>query len=541
MSSFLSFLCTLGLIAGCVLASRGLIHYFQLESYQFPGYWRTLKRNWRGALAPGLLMTAAWLLTSAAASLINETCMNGEPAPILFIAWGLLLAGAGWAVRSLTMVRNAKKALNFTPRIKRLYTVCFLVFLGVWVLLEALGGITVLRRPSMYLRLLFPMFLPLLTALGGLLAWPVEKLISELYFRDAQRVLDRHPDLIRIGITGSYGKTSVKFILETILQERFRVLVTPASFNTPMGVTKIIRTKLEPGHQVFVAEMGARHVGDIREMCRLVHPKLGVLTSVGPQHLDTFKTIERIRDTKYELMDAVPADGCCFFPDDGSICRELYDRTVGKKKCLAGGRSAQRDLWVEDLRVSASGSSFTLCSREGSVPCTTRLLGSLNIQNILLAATVASYLGMDLNAVANGIRRLQPVEHRLQLMPNRGGLTIIDDAFNSNPRGAEAALEVLKQFPGRRIVITPGMVELGEKEKEYNHALGVKMADCVDEAILVGPRHTQPILEGLREKGFEHVRQVKDLNEATALLARIGRAGDTVLFENDLPDNYSEA
>lgn len=153
---------------------------------------------------------------------------------------------------------------------------------------------------------------------GGL---AVEKLISEMYFRDAQRKLRERPDLIKIGITGSYGKTSVKFILGTLLQEKYQTLVTPASFNTPMGVTRIIREKLRPAHQVFVAEMGARHVGDIREMCRLVHPTLGVLTSVGPQHLDTFKTLERIKQTKYELMEAIPQDGCCFSRRTGASAR----------------------------------------------------------------------------------------------------------------------------------------------------------------------------------------------------------------------------
>ena len=139
--------------------------------------------------------------------------------------------------------------------------------------------------------LFFPVLLPVWIALCGLLAWPLEQLISELYFRDAQRILKERNDLIRIGITGSWGKTSVKFILGTILEERFHTLVTPASFNTPMGVTKVIRSAIEPGHRVFIAEMGARHVGDIKEMCRLVHPQIGILTSVGPQHLDTFKTI----------------------------------------------------------------------------------------------------------------------------------------------------------------------------------------------------------------------------------------------------------
>ena len=444
---------------------------------------------------------------------------------LAYVALGVVLLEYG-------RKQKAKKALVFTPRVKRLYAVGAVVFfLLCW------GCVSL----SDWLLFVFPLLLPLWVALAGLLAWPIEKLISEMYFRDAQRILKNRPDLIKIGITGSYGKTSVKFILGTMLAEKYQTLVTPSSFNTPMGVTKIIRTKLQPAHQVFVAEMGARHVGDIKEMCRLVHPTYGVLTSVGPQHLDTFKTIERIKKTKYELMDAIPAEGCCFFPDDGAICRELYDQTTKTRSLCCLNDNGSADVWAEDVTVSPAGSHFMLCTKDGSIACESKLLGEHNIQNILLAATVCLHLGLNLRQISRGIARLSPVEHRLQLIPS-AGVTIIDDAFNSNPRGAEAALKVIREFPGRRIIITPGMVELGEGEDEFNRNFGRKMADCVDVAILVGVKHTQPIADGLKEAGFaeENIHPVKSLDEAAALLRQIGKPGDVALFENDLPDNYSE-
>jgi len=268
-----------------------------------------------------------------------------------------------------------------------------------------------------------------------------------------------------------------------------------------------------------------------------------VLTSVGPQHLDTFKTLDRIKNTKYELMDAVPAEGgICFFPDDDGICRTLWEKTTKAKRLCSLTAKPEADVWAEDISVSSEGSSFNLCTRNGSIACTTPLLGDHNIQNVLLAAMVALESGLTLKQVAHGIARLTPVEHRLQLIANPGGMTIIDDAFNSNPVSSGKALEVLKQFPARRIVITPGMVELGEKENEYNREFGRKMASCTDLAILVGKKHTQPIAEGLRAEGFqeENILQCASLDEATAKLREIGRAGDTVLFENDLPDHYSE-
>ena len=278
-------------------------------------------------------------------------------------------------------------------------------------------------------------------------------------------------------------------------------------------------------------------------MCRLVKPTIGIITSVGPQHLETFKTIERVAKTKYELIEGLPEDGNCYFYDDNAFCKKMYDQTDKPKK-LCGKNSEICDCWYEDVQVSAQGSTFQLHIRgKGSVECTTRLLGEHSIQNILLAAMTASDLGLSLRQISHGIAKLQPVKNRLELMSRPGGFTIINDAFNSNPVGAKAALNVLKAFPERRIIITPGMVELGEKEAEYNREFGREMAECVDIAILVGKNRTLPMVEGLREAGFpeENIHRVDSLDDSTRLLHSMVLPTDTVLYENDLPDHYQEA
>ena len=541
MNTLVIWLISLGVGVSSLLASRVLLHYFQLESYQFPGYFRTVKRNFIRAMLPGAVMTVYLMLLLLIHRSIDRRFHDGSILCILVALVTVVLAVlGGWWCRSILQVKKAKKPFVVTMRVKRTWITSAVVFTLICALI---GFLLRGNEPRLYFIGLFPLLLPLWVALGGLLAWPIEKLVSEMYFRDAQRKLAARPDLIRIGITGSYGKTSVKFILGTILQEKFQVLVTPSSFNTPMGVTRIIREKLMPAHQVFVAEMGARHVGDIKELCRLVHPKHGVLTSVGPQHLDTFRTLERIKSTKYELMDAIPDGGCCFFPDDREICRELFDKTRKEKRlCSVHPGADDADVWATDIRVSPQGSTFILHTMNDEIACQTRLLGEHNIQNIVLAAMVGIHLGMNLRQIARGISKIMPVEHRLQLIPS-AGVTIIDDAFNSNPRGAQAALRVIKGFEGRRIIITPGMVELGSGEEQFNHDFGVMMADCVDVAILVGKKHTAPIARGLKEAGFpeENLYVVSNLEEASAILRQIGRPGDVALFENDLPDNYSEA
>ena len=535
----LSILLILGIVTGSLLAGRSLIHYFQLESYQFPGYFRTLRRNLLKTVLPGFCMMLLLIVT-----LLVSVAITSEVTWIQYVLDTVILITGGVIIGKFLSVKSEKKAFVMTPRVKRLYAVAFFVL--TLILLVVSGRINPeLRTTSDKIRIafvmIFPALLPLWIALTGLLAWPIEKGISELYFRDAQRILKARKDLIRIGITGSWGKTSVKFALGTILEEKYHTMITPASYNTPMGVTKVIRSGLEPGHRIFVAEMGARHVGDIKEMCRLVHPEIGVLTSVGPQHLDTFKTLERVIKTKYELIDALPSDGQCFFADDSDICRNLYDNTT-KPKTISGLDSAYDDVWAEDITYSPEGTVFVLCTRKARIRCRSQLLGELNIRNILLCCAVAFHLGLTPEQIARGIEKIRPIEHRLQLIRNPGGMSVIDDAFNSNIKGAKQAFQVLKSFPGKRIVVTPGMVELGEKEFEMNREFGRAMADCCDAAILVGKKRSYAIEEGLRDRAFAEdcIYVVSSLEEATELTRKMAAPGDTVLFENDLPDNYTE-
>lgn len=531
--------------------SRQLMHYFQLESYQFQGYFRTLWRQKKKVIWPLVLLSAVSLVVILGSSLANELlrpdtknvvryfkAREVEANNQLYVALAafFVMAVFGFIMRYQAVKAPAKKPFVVTARVKRLYLVHMVVVIGIGLVigLQPMGPVTIA------LMVAYPLLLPLLVALSAIAALPIEKLIFSLYFHDAERKLLQNKGLIRIGITGSYGKTSTKFVLNTILSQKYNVLCTPASFNTPMGVTRIVRERLQPSHQVFIGEMGARHVGEIKELSNLVHPQIGILTAVGPQHLDTFRTIERIEKTKYELIDALPEDGYAVFVDDGDIVTRLYEKT-GKNKCLVGREGTE--VWAEDVQVSATGSAFNLCFKDGEkIPCQTKMLGEHNILNILTAAAVAKHLNLTNAQIARGIQALQPVEHRLQLLHSAAGVTVIDDAFNTNPRSAKKALDVLKAFPGRRIIVTPGMVELGAEEEKYNEEFGRHMADCVDIAVLVGKKHTAPIVKGLKAGGFraENIHVVSSLDEAIRLNQTVLQSGDVVMYENDLPDHYSE-
>ena len=504
------------LSACCVLCGFKLLHYFQLESYQLPGFWRSVRRNAQRLLMPTLAVAAAGVAAHVlhAGSIVTL---------ILVIALSVL-------VHLRTKREKAKKPFVLTERVKRLIAMhaatAFLVAL-------------VLRLINPVLFYLLPACEAALVALAAVCAAPIEKSINQQFVNDAKARLEARPNLIKIGITGSYGKTSTKFLLRDILSVKYNVLATPSSFNTTMGVTRVIREQLTGSHQVFIAEMGARHVGDIAELVDLVHPTMGLITSVGPQHLDTFGTIERIKDTKYELIAGLPQDGTAIFARDGAICEELYARCPLTDKHMPGDL-----IEASDVEVGPWGSRFTLTDTKTgeTAACQTRLLGEHAISNLLLCCTAARKLGLTLEEIALGVARCQPVEHRLQMLDGGAGVTIIDDAFNSNPVGAKAALRVLSRFPGWRIIITPGMVELGGEENAFNEAFGEQMASSVDVAILVGKRHVQPIVDGLLKAGFpqENIHVVSDLDESTKVLHAMMRAGDVVLYENDLPDNYSE-
>jgi UDP-N-acetylmuramoyl-tripeptide--D-alanyl-D-alanine ligase len=502
-----------------------MLHIFQLEGY--------VLRQARGWIKKNSARFFSWeyfaLIGAAAFYFILQIVSATMMWIVISAVISAFCAAAVWAAGlDKTLGKDVKKKLAFTKRMQRLIAMTLLV----WVFLLLLAMLETMTIPLLVL------LAPALPLIAGWIMQPVERGINQRFFNDAKARLKKRDDLIKIGITGSYGKTSTKFILAAILSQKYNVLASPSSFNTPMGLTRVIREQLKDEHQVFIAEMGARHVGDIEELCGLVEPKYGMITSVGKQHLETFFTLENIINTKYELIAALPRDGIAFFADDGGIVRGMWERANIEK--IISGFADDCFVTARDISVSERGSSFTLCFGEECAQVNTKLLGRHNISNILLCCAVALKLGVSLSQIKNALAKLEPVEHRLQLIKGAGGLTIIDDAFNSNPAGAKAALDVIKEFSGRRVIITPGMVELGDEEAELNRQFGRQMAKSVDTAVLLGRKRCAPIRQGLLDEGFpeESILMVDSLNEAMGQIHKYAGAGDVLLFENDLPDNY---
>lgn len=527
-----------------VLASLPLVHMLQLESYQGRMYLKWLGRHFASDVVPYLLVGAAALLLRCsypmlytASSLLARICYRA--ADIVYLVL-LLLLYFGYKRRKQI------KPLAFTGRVKRLlvaeFVLGFLCTAAFFMKAVMGGGMSwgLFLLPNV-LRYLPGMLLPLFVFLAYAVTYPIEAAVKRWYFNDAKKKLAARADVTKIAITGSFGKTGTKYALGTILAEKHNVLFTPGSFNTPMGVTRVIREQLRDENEIFIAEMGARYRGDIRELCRLVKPKFGIITAIGKQHLETFGSLEGVIATKGELAEGLMPDGCCFFNGDDVNCRAMYESSALQEKYLFGTEGEGLYLAAEGIETGPEGSTFTLKAENGeSVRCRTKLLGRHNIVNITGAAALAYCLGLTLPEIAAGIEKIEPVEHRLQLIP--GAVTVIDDAFNANPVGAREALNVLASFPGRRICVTPGMVELGEEEAELNRAFGRHMAACTDIAIVIGKAHADPICEGILEAGFPETCLVRaaSLAEATEKLPAYTEPGCVVLFENDLPDNYRE-
>lgn len=516
------------------LVMRYNLHMFQLNGYKNGEFVHWLKKNIR----------QQWLVLWAGAVGILRLLFPWLFFDIVEYLTLLLMIAVYNAMKRL----RTKKRLVYTARVKRLIVsdvilTGILVFFAVMVLgYPALPGIAVFAVSLQIIML----------PVSNIVNHPVEQAVNRYYIRDAEKKLKSVPGLTIIGVTGSYGKTSVKFYLQTLLQEKYNVLVTPESYNTPMGVVKTIRSSLKPTHEIFICEMGARHVGDIKEICDIVHPHHGVITSIGPQHLETFFNMDNIMDTKFELADALPKGGMLFLNGDNAYIRQkapAYENEVfycvcGQKDGMERTDDAvqvQNGYFAKDIAVSQLGTDFTIVAPDGTSELfQMRLIGAHNVINVAGAIAVANQMGIPLSRLKIPVRRIQPVEHRMQ-MREHGLVTIIDDAYNSNPVGSKAAVETLALFEGIKILVTPGMVELGEKEAEYNEQFGGYAAACCDYILLVGKKRTEPIMEGARKQGFpmEKCLAFDKLEEAVSYAYAIkGKGHKYILLENDLPDQY---
>ena len=376
------------------------------------------------------------------------------------------------------------------------------------LLILFVGGI---RNYIITKLIIINVFANMLIILSNLVNHPIEMLGRKRYINDAKRILNEMPNLLVIGITGSYGKTSMKNFLYSLLSEKYDVLKTPKNYNTTMGVVKTIREKLKPTHQIFLCEMGATNVGDIKEICDIVNPKLGVITSIGPQHLESFKSIENIIKTKFELADSVKQNnGTIFLNYDNEY---IKNKELDMNKITYGVNDKSLDYNSYDLESSYKGLKFKILDKEANEEkeLKTKLIGRHNIVNITGAIAVADYLKVPMKKIAVKVR-------------------------------SKSAVDALGEFKGIKIIVTPGLIELGKDQEKYNYEFGKYMADVCDYIFLVGTDNYEAMLKGIKEKNYDEqkVFKVNLPQEAVSQIISWNLKKEvTVLLENDLPDNYN--
>lgn len=540
----------------CWFRTRFFLHVYQQVGYKHNEYWEWLKKNWGQKVIPSDLVIYNILLFMLVLGFnwVNIELTSNATAIALF-TWGFYWFSSIKDFRA----EKIKKPLVYTSRVRRLMVplVALVLFLPIYFTFWSYTGIIPFnwQIPSTYdpgflsfevVLLVFgwlitAILIPFFILVAGNITKPVELNIQNGFKKKARIKLASMPHLKVIAITGSYGKTSIKFMIKDLLKERYSVCFTPGSFNTPMGICKVINNDLQAHHQVLILEMGARYAGNIQELCDIAQPDVSIVSNVGLAHLETFGSQEIIAKEKGTIVDNLDAGGVCVLNADDPKVINMGKERSEISRILVGLDTG--DIRATNITYDTNGTYFDVLFQNETQKFRTKLLGAHNVQNLLLAIGVAQYFGIRRKTMVIAAQTIEPVKHRLELK-QVGDLFVIDDAFNSNPIGAKNAVEILSQFKNRkRFIITPGMIELGKIEEEENYKFGQAIGEAdLDYVILVGNERTKPIREGVENSSRKtsNIYVVDSLFAANDIVKENAEAGDVVLYENDLPDLFNE-
>jgi UDP-N-acetylmuramoyl-tripeptide--D-alanyl-D-alanine ligase len=522
----------LALAGFVVFAWRRLLtylHLFQQEEYDSRRFlvWLVRNRGWDQRLSFALLVV--WLIQVLRPhQTIPDWAFGG-------LAGAACLAVAAFERNPKT---NAKKALVMTARATR---ICWVA----QALLALLGVAVAVATGPVVLWIAVVQLVPLALVGANLLLAPLEAQTQRRYWREAQAVLRRIDPMV-IAITGSYGKTSVKHILGHVLVTAAPTLITPGSVNTAMGIARVVRERLQPHHRYFIVEMGAYGPGSIRRLCALTPPRMGIVTAIGMAHYERFKTLETVAEAKFELAEAVVANGGKTIAAADALefaaPRRFHEAHPGALLLVGSQEDSPcgASITIDAMRQDIDGVAVTVTWQGRKYELRAPLFGLQQGRNIALAFAAACTLGLAPEDVVASLRSTPQIAHRLEVKREANGATLIDDAYNSNPVGFAAALEVLdvlRSPGGRRILVTPGMVELGAAHDEEHRRIGRLAATHVDVLVAVAPHHVAPLAQSFAEAApAAEIVSCPGFAEAQAWMARNVATGDVVLLENDLPD-----
>ena len=477
------------------------LSFLQAKGYSMKEYWKGEKMLKIDALA--LLLTLAILIPSwFFSTTVKIACMIG--------AW--LIPASSVIFKS---VKFSGLNMKFTHRAGRISLVLLLVVAIVYLPIFFI-------KNTVFLSPILPCLSPIYLLISYTILSPYENSVYKKYVNKTKERLNKK-GLIKIGISGSFGKTSVKNFLLQILSAKYKVFSPPQNYNTPMGISKAC-INLNDDVQIAILEMGARKKGDIKELMEIVSPQYGILTGFAPQHLETFETMDNVVEEKSLVLE-VPI---CAYANDNLDAIS----TNGKIKRIG------KEIEISNVTQDSTGLSFDFRYKEINLKLHSKILGEHNAYNMALAIACALDLGVDSDCIVRQVEEIKPLPHRQELIINAKGVKIIDDSYNINLSGVISAMNTLKSFSGRKWVTAFGIVEGGEREEELNFLLGKEIGQVADYAIIVGAKYREPIVRGIKESGNTKIYCVKDLDECKQIYVQELEAGDNLLLLANLPKQY---
>lgn len=503
----------ISIIVECILVLKTL-YYFQINSYGFP---KSLKyKNHYSKLVD---LSVVSMLINAFLCIMNKNMGLRYYSHISFVIHIILV------VICLLEKEDNRQKLKFTKRLLRIY---FVVICEIIVSTFSLIIIGIFIKDLLFFIPLIFIFYPILILMAIILLTPLEKAINFIYLSKSKSTLKKK-NIRVIGITGSFGKTSTKEFLKEILSKKYKVYATPKNFNTLTGVSKsIMQIKDE---EMFICEMGARHKKDIKKICNLVKPDIGIITGINGQHLETFKSIENIYNTKKELSDNV--NGPVFFSSENEGSLKMFQEREGEKYLDISFAK------FSEYSTSYLGSQFKVTYNDKNYIFSTKLIGKASYYDLKLAISVALYLGLSIVDIQKAVQDLCQPKCRMEITLLNNSIYLIDDSYNSNFDGVKNALEVLSSYPNRKIILTQGIVECGQiDQKEKNFEIGKLIAATCDVAIVTGV-NSEYIIRGINSlESNINIIYKKSFLEAKKEIEKVIKKGDCLLIQNDLTDNY---
>jgi UDP-N-acetylmuramoyl-tripeptide--D-alanyl-D-alanine ligase len=443
---------------------------------------------------------------------------------ILFL-WGILNGS----------VKKPTKTLKIIFLTAASFAVTFLFLIQVFKLKNIFQSVSLLG---------FDILTPLIISVIVLVFQPLFVLLRNNTLRKAKNKIEKIKSLSGlkvIAITGSYGKTSTKEFLSTILSKKYKVLKTKEHQNSEIGVAKCILEDLKPSHQIFIAEVGAYNKGKVKEVCSMIKPKIGVVTGVNEQHLALFGSLKNLLSAEGggELADALPEDGILFVNGNNKYCLDLYKRFNGNKKIYSlSNKVIDSNIWSDDITVHRNYVSFLAVDKSGELMhFDVKVLGKQNVQNFLGAILIAKELGMNFGQIAEACKDISQEQAGMILKQTKHGINIVDSSYSANPDGVFADLDYLSVFPAKKIIVMPCLIELGDKSSEIHEKMGRKIAEVCDLAIITSKDKIKEIKKGALASGMseKEILFCDNPYDICSMITIFCKSEDAVLLEGRVP------